>query len=182
MSWLLGGSGGQDLPTATPNLPDVQAQMGGQIQGDRSTKDVKNSVDNFNPSALERAAAAVAVLDKSSELQLEIEAEQVKLRKTAVIEAEKRKTIELDSALKKERADYQDRLARKRQEDQMAFQVCTIAYEADLRLKNETMLLEARLRGEAEMERVNRDIRLEKARVEAGEFRETVLKSITTAG
>lgn len=42
--------------------------------------------------------------------------------------------------------------------------------------------IEARLRGEAQIERENREIRLERSRVEAREHRETVLQSIQTAG
>lgn len=42
--------------------------------------------------------------------------------------------------------------------------------------------IEAKIRGEAEVERENREIRLERARVDAREYRQTVLESITTAG
>ncbi len=51
-----------------------------------------------------------------------------------------------------------------------------------MRHKNELKQIEARLRGEAEVERENREIRLERSRVEAREHRETILQSIQTAG
>lgn len=58
----------------------------------------------------------------------------------------------------------------------------TIEFESDLRHKNEMKQIEAKIRGEAEVERQNRDLRLERARVDAREYRQTVLESITTAG
>ncbi|VDN14502.1 unnamed protein product [Dibothriocephalus latus] len=51
-----------------------------------------------------------------------------------------------------------------------------------MRHKNELKQIEARLRGEAQVERENREIRLERSRVEAREHRETILESIRTAG
>lgn len=51
-----------------------------------------------------------------------------------------------------------------------------------MRHQNELKQIEARLRGEAQVERENREIRLERSRVEAREHRETVLQSIQTAG
>lgn len=51
-----------------------------------------------------------------------------------------------------------------------------------MRHKNELKQIEARLRGEAEVERENQEIRLERSRVEAKEHRETILQSIQTAG
>lgn len=51
-----------------------------------------------------------------------------------------------------------------------------------MRHKNELKQIEARLRGEAQIERENREIRLERSRAEAREYRETVLQSIQTAG
>lgn len=51
-----------------------------------------------------------------------------------------------------------------------------------MRHQNELKQIEARLRGEAQVERENREIRLERSRVEAREHRETILQSIQTAG
>lgn len=51
-----------------------------------------------------------------------------------------------------------------------------------MRHQNELKQIEARLRGEAQIERENRDIRLERSRIEAREHRETILQSIQTAG
>lgn len=42
--------------------------------------------------------------------------------------------------------------------------------------------IEAKLRGEAQVERENRELRLERARLDAREHRQTILESISTAG
>ncbi len=55
----------------------------------------------------------------------------------------------------------------------------TVEHEAELRHKNEMLRLEAELKGKAKIDRENRDINLEKIRVEAAEKRKTVLESIT---
>lgn len=54
----------------------------------------------------------------------------------------------------------------------------SMEYEAELRLKNDMKKLEAELRGKAQVDRENRDIILERIRVEAAERRKTVLESI----
>ncbi len=54
----------------------------------------------------------------------------------------------------------------------------TVEHEAELRHKNEMLRLEAELKGRAKVDRENRDINLEKIRVEAAERRKTVLESI----
>ncbi|KAA3674474.1 ATPase family AAA domain-containing protein 3A/B [Paragonimus westermani] len=58
----------------------------------------------------------------------------------------------------------------------------TIEFEAELRHKNEMKQIEAKIRGEAQVERENRELRLERARLEAKEYRQTILESISTAG
>ncbi|BHF72077.1 ATP binding [Sparganum proliferum] len=130
--------------------------------------------------------------------------EQFKIQQIRAQQEERRKTLEEEAKIQKHRADYQDMLARKRQDDQLAQQArmheetlrkqeesvqkqeqmrrSTIEYEAQLRHKNELKQIEARLRGEAQVERENREIRLERSRVEAREHRETILESIRTAG
>lgn len=181
----------------------------------------------FDSAALERAAKAAKELEASkyarealqlSELQertqqteyqakikeYEAAIEQFKIQQVRAQQEERRKTLEEEAKIQKHRVDYQDMLARKRQDDQLAQQArmheetlrkqeesvqkqeqmrrSTIEYEAQLRHKNELKQIEARLRGEAQVERENREIRLERSRVEAREHRETILESIKTAG
>ncbi|KAM3185878.1 hypothetical protein ACTXT7_005502 [Hymenolepis weldensis] len=226
MSWLFGysrsqnsgagGEGGIPPPPPPPSSKDDKKKMEEAISGFK-----------FDSAALERAAKAARELEKSKyakeafELsrmnehtqQLEYQAkikeyeaglEQLKGQQIRIQQEERRKTLEEESRIQKHRVEYQDMLARKRQEDQLAQQARmheetlrkqeesvqkqealrrqTIEYEANLRHQNELKQIEARLRGEAQIERENREIRLERSRVEAREHRETVLQSIQTAG
>ncbi|KAM7443168.1 ATPase AAA domain-containing protein 3-B [Porites harrisoni] len=136
--------------------------------------------------------------------EFETNIEGMKLDKTRVEQEEKRKTLAAETQQHQQRAQYQDQLARKRYDDQLtqqrrmnednlakqeesvrkqeAMKRGTIEYQAELQHKNEMKRLEAELRGKAQIERENKDIRLEKIRVKAAEQRETVLQSIKTAG
>lgn len=181
----------------------------------------------FDSAALERAAKAARELESSKHakeafelsqshertLQKEYEVklkeyelgmEQLKMQQYKTQQEERRKTLEEEARIQKQRADYQDMLARKRQEDQLALQArmqeeslkkqeesvkrqealrrSTIEFESELRHKNEMKQIEAKLRGEAQVERENREIRLERARLEAKENRQTILESISTVG
>lgn len=55
--------------------------------------------------------------------EYELGMEQMKTEKYKVQQAERRKTLEEEAKLHKQRADYQDSLSRKRQADQIAQQV-----------------------------------------------------------
>ncbi|KAL7060567.1 hypothetical protein AAHC03_09480 [Spirometra sp. Aus1] len=226
MSWLFGYSrpqpsgnspSGDGMGPPTPPPPkDDKKKLEEAISGFR-----------FDSAALERAAKAAKELEASKYAkealqlseqqektqQLEYQAkikdyeaaiEQFKIQQIRAQQEERRKTLEEEAKIQKHRADYQDMLARKRQDDQLAQQArmheetlrkqeesvqkqeqmrrSTIEYEAQLRHKNELKQIEARLRGEAQVERENREIRLERSRVEAREHRETILESIRTAG
>ncbi|CDI98555.1 ATPase family AAA domain containing protein [Echinococcus multilocularis] len=227
MSWLFGysrpqasdlnGEGAMPAPPAPPPpKKDDKRSLEEAISGFR-----------FDSAALERAAKAARELESSKyakeafELsrmnehtrQLEYQSklkeyelgiEQMKGQQIRIQQEERRKTLDEEAKIQKHRVEYQDMLARKRQDDQMAQQTRmheetlrkqeesvqkqetmrrqTIEYEANLRHQNELKQIEARLRGEAKIERENRDIRLERSRVEAREYRETILQSIQTAG
>eukprot|EP00108_Taenia_solium_P001713 TsM_000767300 transcript=TsM_000767300 gene=TsM_000767300 len=227
MSWLFGysrpqvsdlkGEGGTSAPPPPPPpKKDDKKNLEEAISGFR-----------FDSAALERAAKAARELESSKyakeafELsrmnehtqqleyqtklkEYELGIEQMKGQQIRIQQEERRKTLEEEAKIQKHRVDYQDMLARKRQDDQMAQQTRmheetlrkqeesvqkqeamrrqTIEYEANLRHQNELKQIEARLRGEAQIERENRDIRLERSRIEAREHRETILQSIQTAG
>lgn len=49
--------------------------------------------------------------------------EQMKIQQYRAQQEERRKTLEEEARIQKQRADYQDMLARKRQEDQLNLQV-----------------------------------------------------------
>ncbi|VDM33713.1 unnamed protein product [Hydatigera taeniaeformis] len=226
MSWLFGYS--------RPHLPDLGSDTSASApppppprKDDKKNLEEAISGFRFDSAALERAAKAARELEGSKyakeafELsrmnehtqqleyqtklrEYELGIEQMKSQQIRVQQEERRKTLEEEAKIQKHRVEYQDMLARKRQEDQMAQQARmheetlrkqeesvqkqesirrqTIEYEANLRHQNELKQIEARLRGEAQIERENRDIRLERSRIEAREYRETILQSIQTAG
>nr|CDS27523.1 ATPase family AAA domain containing protein [Hymenolepis microstoma] len=226
MSWLFGYSrpqnsgngseGGIPPPPPQPPSKDDKKKIEEAISGFK-----------FDSAALERAAKAARELENSKHAkeafelarmnehtqQLEYQSkikeyeaglEQLKGQQIRIQQEERRKTLEEEARIQKHRVEYQDMLARKRQEDQLAQQARmheetlrkqeesvqkqealrrqTIEYESNLRHQNELKQIEFRLRGEAQVERENREIRLERSRVEAREHRETVLQSIQTAG
>ncbi|CAH8455329.1 unnamed protein product [Schistosoma rodhaini] len=226
MSWLFGfgkqTSKDFDIPSDVPPPPTPPASL----QDRKQSKDTASAY-RFDSAALERAAKAARELESSKHakeafdlsqkheqtLQMEYQSkmkeyelglEQIKIQQYRAQQEERRKTLEEEAKIQKQRADYQDMLARKRQEDQIALQAkaqadnlkkqeesvqkqeamrrATIEFESDLRHKNEMKQIEAKIRGEAAVERENRELRLERARVDAREYRQTVLESITTAG
>lgn len=121
-----------------------------------------------------------------------------------VSQEEKRKTMAEETRQYQQRAQYQDQLARKRYDDQLAQQArvneenlrkqeesiakqeaikkATIEHEAELRHKHEMMKLRAKIQEKAKMDRENRDLIREEIKLKGAERRETVLKSIETAG
>ena len=62
--------------------------------------------------------------------------------------------------------------------DMFPFSTETMEFEAELKHQNDMKRVEAEIRGKAKVERENRDINLEKIRVQAAERRKTVLESI----
>eukprot|EP00118_Oscarella_pearsei_P009601 m.55954 g.55954 ORF g.55954 m.55954 type:complete len:487 (+) comp34526_c0_seq2:290-1750(+) len=136
--------------------------------------------------------------------EYEAVAQKMKIDYVQKEQEEKRRTLSTETQEYQRRAQYQDQLARKRYDDQLSQQRQvneanlrrqeesvqkqemtrrkTIEYEAELRHQNEMKRLEAELSGKAKIDRENRDLNLEKIRVNAQERRETVLKSIEKAG
>ncbi|KAG9482314.1 hypothetical protein GDO78_011156 [Eleutherodactylus coqui] len=174
MSWLFGYNKGQPAPPDVPGLPVPPPPPGGSGDGGDKNKP-KDKWSNFDPTGLERAAKAARELDQSRECQIG-----------------------------QARAQYQDKLARQRYEDQLrqqqmlneenlrkqeesvqkqeAMRKSTIEHEMELRHKNEMLRIEAEARARAKVERENADIIREQIRLKAAEHRQTVLESIKTAG
>ncbi|KAM5141064.1 ATPase family AAA domain-containing protein 3A [Mantella aurantiaca] len=223
MSWLFGYNKGQQAPPQVPGLP--VPPPGGDGDGDKNKPNDKWS--NFDPTGLERAAKAARELDQSRHakeaLQLakmqeetlhleqnakikEYEAalEQLKSEQIRVQGDERRKTLNEETKQNQARAQYQDKLARQRYEDQLrqqhqlneenlrkqeesvqkqeAMRRATVEHEMELRHKNEMLRIEAEARARAKVERENADIIREQIRLKAAEHRQTVLESIKTAG
>ncbi|KGL82018.1 ATPase family AAA domain-containing protein 3-A, partial [Tinamus guttatus] len=187
----------------------------------------KDKWSNFDPTGLERAAKAARELDASRHakdalslaqmqeqtLQLEQQTklkeyeaaiEQLKSEQIRVQAEERRKTLTEETKQHQARAQYQDKLARQRYDEQMrqqqlaneenlrkqeesvqkqeAMRRATVEREMELRHKNEMLRVEAEARARAKAERENADIIREQIRLKAAEHRQTVLESLKTAG
>ncbi|XP_056293064.1 ATPase family AAA domain containing 3 [Pseudoliparis swirei] len=226
MSWLFGLNKGQ--PGGPPGLPVQPAPppppAGGSGGGGDKPKD---KWSNFDPTGLERAANAAKELDKSrhakealdlSRMQeqttqmehqskmkeYEAAVEQLKGDQIRIQADERRKTVNEETRQHQARAQFQDKLARQRYEDQLRQQQAlnednlrkqeesvqkqevmrkaTIEHEMQLRHKNELLRIEAETKARARVERENADIIREQIRLKAAEHRQTVLESIKTAG
>ncbi|XP_043531734.1 ATPase family AAA domain containing 3 [Chiloscyllium plagiosum] len=234
MSWIFGlnkgsqqpGSGdtGSPVPPVPPALPPA-GTGGGSDGSDRDRH--KDKWTNFDPTGLERAAKAARDLDSSRHakdaldlsrlqeqtLQMEHQSrikeyeaavEQLKSDQIKVQGEEKRKTLAEETRQHQARAQYQDKLARQRYDDQLRQQQllneenlrkqeesvqkqesmrrATIEHEMELRHKNEMLRIEAEAKARAKVERENADLIREQIRLKAAEHRQTVLDSIKTAG
>ncbi|XP_044134213.1 ATPase family AAA domain-containing protein 3A [Bufo gargarizans] len=229
MSWLFGYNKGQPAPPAPPDVPGLPVPPpppGGSGDGGDKNKP-KDKWSNFDPTGLERAAKAARDLDQSKHakealglaklqeetLQMEQQSkikeyeaavEQLKNEQIRVQADERRKTLNEETKQHQARAQYQDKLARQRYEEQLrqqqlmneenlrkqeesvhkqeAMRKATIEHEMELRHKNEMLRIEAEARARAKVERENADIIREQIRLKAAEHRQTVLESIKTAG
>lgn len=228
MSWLFGmnkGQGGGQLPPGFPPPPGSGGDSGGN---DGKTPDKSRSdAYTFDSAALERAAQAAKTLERSAHAkdalelskmqeqtiqienqkkikEMEGQIEQMKLEQARVMEEEKRKTLREETKLSQQKSQYQDQLARKRYDDQLAQQARlneenlrkqeesvqkqeqmkrgSMEYQAELNHKNDMKRIEAELRGKAKIDRENQDILKEQIRLRAQEDRKTRLESIKTAG
>ncbi|XP_062842518.1 ATPase family AAA domain containing 3 [Trichomycterus rosablanca] len=229
MSWLFGLNKGQSgagpeppIPPPPPPPPPPAGGSGGS-GGDKP----KDKWSNFDPTGLERAAQAAKELDRShhakealdlarmqeQSVQMEHQSkmkeyeaalEQLKGDQIRIQGEERRKTLNEETKQHQAKAQYQDKLARQRYEDQLrqqqalneenlrrqeesvqkqeAMRKATIEHEMELRHKNEMLHVEAEAKARGRVERENADIIREQIRLKAAEHRQTVLESIRTAG
>ncbi|XP_069774896.1 ATPase family AAA domain containing 3 isoform X2 [Narcine bancroftii] len=232
MSWIFGlnkgsqpGAGDVAMP-GSPAVPPTSPPPPPGAGGDGSDRQ-KDKWSNFDPTGLERAAKAARELDSSrhakealdlSRLQeqtvqlehqgrikeYEAAVEQLRSDQIKVQAEEKRKTLAEETRQHQARAQYQDKLARQRYDDQLRQQQLlneenlrkqeesvqkqesmrrgTVEHEMELRHKNEMMRIEAEAKARAKVERENADLIREQIRLKAAEHRQTVLDSIKTAG
>merc|ERR1719234_1722760 len=117
---------------------------------------------------------------------------------------EKRKMMEVEAEQNRNKAQYQDQLARRRYEDQLvqnqrtqeeilrkqedsvakqeAMRKATLEHEMEMRAKADTKRIEAEMVAKAKVERENQDLTLEQIRLRAKEHRNTVMEGISRAG
>uniref|UniRef100_A0A8C7R869 ATPase family AAA domain containing 3A n=1 Tax=Oncorhynchus mykiss TaxID=8022 RepID=A0A8C7R869_ONCMY len=230
MSWLFGLNKGQpEAPPEFPVPPPPPPPAGGSGGGGDKPKD---KWSNFDPTGLERAAQAAKELDKSRHAkealdlarmqeqsvqmehqtkikEYEAAVEQLKGDQLRIQGEERRKTVGEETKQHQSRAQFQDRLARQRYEDQLKQQqalnednlrkqedsvlkqeamrkgtdpIYYSHHEMQLRHKNELLRVEAESKARARVERENADIIREQIRLKAAEHRQTVLETIRTAG
>uniref|UniRef100_A0A673GEZ5 AAA+ ATPase domain-containing protein n=1 Tax=Sinocyclocheilus rhinocerous TaxID=307959 RepID=A0A673GEZ5_9TELE len=136
--------------------------------------------------------------------EYEAAVEQLKGDQIRIQADERRKTLNEETKQHQSRAQYQDKLARQRYDEQLrqqqllneenlrkqeesvqkqeAMRRATVEHEMELRHKNEMLRVEAESKARARVERENADIIREQIRLKAAEHRQTVLESIRTAG
>ncbi|XP_055342233.1 ATPase family AAA domain-containing protein 3-like [Paramacrobiotus metropolitanus] len=203
------------------------SQSGDEPAKDKGAVDKTSSSYRFDSAALERAARAARELESSKNAkealeitklheqtqqmehqkaikEYEAHTEQIRLEQIRSQHDEKRKTLAEETKQAQQRAQYQDQLARKRYDDQLAQQQRvnednlrkqeesvrkqeamkreTIEHELKMRETHDLKRIEAEARAKAKADRENRDLILEKIRVESAEKRTTTLESIKTAG
>jgi len=144
---------------------------------------------------LEQQAAMKQYEARSKEMELQIIGRKGE---------EDRRTLEAQRQQHQQKNEHKDKLERKREADRLAAQEHmrqkarekdeqsamrqeeikrrTAKYEAELRQKTELARVEAETAGRIRQERENRDITMERARLEAQELRETVLETVKLGG
>ncbi|XP_042207021.1 ATPase family AAA domain-containing protein 3-like [Homarus americanus] len=226
MSWLFGmNQRPQDFSQFVPP-PTAVGGGGADGPGDSDSGKGKNGpmeAYRFDSAALERAAKAAKDLEsskyakdaleltkmqevtKQKELleaakEIELRIEGAKAEGKRIEQEERRKTLQEQSKLDHQKAQYQDQLARKRYDDQLvqqqrvndenikrqeesvakqeAMRKATVEHELEQRHKYDMKRLEAEMGSRAKIERENQDLTLEQIRVRAAEDRETTLKSL----
>lgn len=221
------------LGLTTPRPPQPSGQQGSPVAGDADSRQQSPSGESvqkaysFDSTALERAAEAARQLERSenakeafemsrlreitkqkeyekSMKEAEAHAEQMRIEQTRVREEERRKTLVEETKHARARADYQDQLARKRQEEELAVKTrmheenlrkqeesvkkqeamrrSTIEHELALKHKYDLEKVEAETHARAKAARENRDINLEQLRASEEERRKTTIEKIKTSG
>ncbi|KAI4823477.1 hypothetical protein KUCAC02_012060 [Chaenocephalus aceratus] len=227
MSWLFGWWRGSGSPSLEEQVTAAAAEGAGGAPGGSGGGRAGDKWSNFDPTGLERAAKAARELDKSRHakealslarmqeqtVQLEHESkvkeyeaavEQLKGEQIHLQAEERRKTLVEETKQNQARAQFQDKLARQRYDEQLrqqqflndenlrkqeesvlkqeSMRKSTIQHEMELRHKNDLLRIEAQSKAQAQVERENADIIREQIRLKAAEHRQTVLESIKTAG
>ncbi|VDK79927.1 unnamed protein product [Litomosoides sigmodontis] len=182
---------------------------------------------SFDSSALERAADAARQLEMSRNAkeafemarlqeftrqkeyeaaakQAEAQVQALRSEQIRVAEEERRKTLVEETKHARARAEHQDQLARKRQEEELAIKArmqaeslkkqeesvrkqeamrkATIEHELALKHKYDLERVEAETYARAKAARENRDVNLEQLRVSEKERRKTAIEKIKTSG
>ncbi|GMT14447.1 hypothetical protein PFISCL1PPCAC_5744, partial [Pristionchus fissidentatus] len=224
MSWLFGMKQAEAPPMPDNYAPPAGDQKGGAPPPGAAASNSKMAY-TFDSTALERAAKAARDLEKFpnakealelSRMQevtrqkevdqqtkmVEAQIQSAKERQIRAMEEERRKTLGEETQHAKARAEYQDSLARKRSEDEMAQKMRlqeeslrkqedsvkrqeslrkqTIEHELALKHKYDLEKVQAETLARAKAARENRDVNLEQLRVSEEEQRKTAIEKMKT--
>merc|ERR1712223_2260209 len=198
---------------------------GGSIGSD--AEGYRSNPYSFDSTALERAAKAAKDLEKSKHAsealalsrvqeetkqkeqevrvkEYEMQIENMKIEQKRVEGEQRRKTLEEEAKNSRYNAEYQDKLARQRYDDQLiqqkrsqeenlrtqeesvakqeAMRRKTLEQEMEMRAQADMKRIEAETTAKAKIERENQDLYLEQIRLKAKESRSTTMEGIRTAG
>lgn len=233
MSWLFGFQQKQppqpDAFVPPPDEPNKDKPTGGGAdeRGRSQQKIGSQTAYSFDSTALERAAHAAKTLEQSSnakqalelsrlqeitrqkeldvhQKELEARLASMQAESARIMEEERRKTLIEETKHARARAEYQDQLARKRQEEEMtmkarlqeeqlrkqeesikkqeAIRKATIEHELQLRHKLDLERIEADVKARAKAARENLDVNLEMMKASEEERRKTIVEQIQTTG
>ncbi|XP_010785184.1 ATPase family AAA domain-containing protein 3-like [Notothenia coriiceps] len=167
MSWLFGWWGGSSSPSLEEQVTAAAAEGAGGAPGGSGGGRAGDKWSNFDPTGLERAAKAARELDKSRHakealslarmqeqtVQLEHESkvkeyeaavEQLKGEQIHLQAEERRKTLVEETKQNQARAQFQDKLARQRYDEQLRQQ--QFLNEENLRKQEESVLKQESMR------------------------------------
>ncbi|VDN02064.1 unnamed protein product [Thelazia callipaeda] len=206
---------------------NIGARCPSNIPKENNTKARMQKGYSFDSSALERAADAARQLEMSRNAkeafeiarlqeitkqkefeaaykQSEAQMQALRSEQIRVAEEERRKTLVEETKHAHARAEYQDKLARKRQEEELAVKArmqaeslkkqeesvkkqeamrrATVEHELALKHKYDLEKVEAETHARAKAARENRDINLEQLRAAEEERRKTTIERIKTSG
>lgn len=179
-----------------PSALERAAKAAKELDNSRNSRDALNLITTQEITKQKEAEMERA--------KYQVMKEQEAIRRIQEEEQSQGRNMDKQTQHEKARSDYKDQLERKRMVDQINAQRHlqeeerkksedslkrqedirrkTLEYEAELRQQTEMARVKAETEGRILQERKNHDLALENKRVEAKEYRETVLESITLAG
>lgn len=190
-----GGGGGGSIHGFDPSALERAAKAAKELDGSRNARDALRVITSQEVTKQKEAEVERA---KFQAMQQELAIRRIQEEEQAA-----ERTLDKQTQHEKARAEYSDSLERKRIQEQMQFQrkmaeeerkkseeslarqeairKKTLEYEAELRQQTEMARVKAETEGRILQERKNFDLTLEKSRVEAKEYRETVLEGLKIA-
>jgi ATPase family AAA domain-containing protein 3A/B len=191
-----GDSGARSVHGFDPSALERAAKAAKELDSSKSSRDALNLISNQEVTRQKEHE-----MERAKYLAMK---EELAIRRVQEEEQANARNLDKQTQHEKARTDYKDQLERKRMVDQINAQRHlqeeerkkaeeslrrqeeirrkTLEYEAELRQQTEMARVKAETDGRIMQERKNHDLTLENKRLEAKEYRETVLESIKLAG